>query len=152
MMEWSSIDKLDKALEEAIAENSITPLVKMELASKVRQRREMDGKGDLQISFDPPKVYQLSEEEVIKIEQRKWRNRRSAERARIKRKSKEDELHQECQILEDQQRSLHSEMRQLNNQVKQYKKILYTHLLFNKTTASPCKLHNYTRLNTLMNT
>jgi hypothetical protein len=24
MMEWSSIDKLDKALEEAIAENSIT--------------------------------------------------------------------------------------------------------------------------------
>jgi hypothetical protein len=46
-------------IEEAIAENSITPLVKMELASKVRQRREMDGKGDLHISFDPPKVYQV---------------------------------------------------------------------------------------------
>ena len=59
MMEWSSIEKVDKAIEEAIAENSITPLVKMELASKVRQRREMDGKGDLHISFDPPKVYQV---------------------------------------------------------------------------------------------
>jgi hypothetical protein len=39
-------------------------------------------------------LFKLSAEEVIKIEQRKGRNRRSAERARIKRKSKEDELHQ----------------------------------------------------------
>lgn len=149
MMEWSPGDKFDKVIEEALAENSITPLVKMELASKVRQRREMNGKGDIQISFDPPKVYQLSSEEVVKIEQRKQRNRRSAEKARIKRKSKEDELQQECQNLEDEQRSLHSEMRQLNSQMKQYKKLFYTHVLLGRTT---CRLKNHTGLNTLMNT
>lgn len=146
-------DQLDKVIQEALAENSITPLVKMELACKVRQRRQMKGEDDIEVSFEPPKMYELTEEEKHKIEQRKQRNRLSAERARIKRKCREEDLHNECQSLEEQQRSLQCEMKQLTTQLTKYKKILYTHLLLVRTSGHACPrqmrtLHHGTLMNT----
>lgn len=87
--------------------------VKAFLKSKIQKKYLENGKTPLQVSFDPPPKYELTEEEKKKQELRKQRNRRSANTSREKRKQKEDSLKKEVDTLENDHKKLKREVQQL---------------------------------------
>lgn len=49
----------DDVVQTAIDNNSITPIVKHNLAAKVRLTRQRNGKGEINILFEEPKKYEV---------------------------------------------------------------------------------------------
>ncbi|XP_062607815.1 transcription factor kayak-like [Saccostrea cucullata] len=88
-------------------------LVKNGLKSKIQKKYTENGQAPLQVSFDPPPKYELTEEERKKQELRKIRNRRSANYSREKRKMKEESLVKEVETLETDHKKLKREIQQL---------------------------------------
>lgn len=87
--------------------------VKASLKSKIQKKYLENGKTPLQVSFDPPPKYELTEEEKKKQELRKLRNRKSANTSREKRKQKEESLKKEVDTLESDHKKLKREVQQL---------------------------------------
>ncbi|XP_052068308.1 uncharacterized protein LOC127707686 [Mytilus californianus] len=141
--QYSPVETLDDVLKTAIECNSITPLVKHELAMKVKQKRQMSGEGEIKNLFEPPKNYELTTEEKTKMENRKQRNRESAEKARVKRKRRVEVLEDECKMLEDQQRSLNSDIKKLKLCAKVFNQVLHSHAVGGRCTSIPA---NHPRL------
>ncbi|XP_022316171.2 uncharacterized protein LOC111119893 isoform X2 [Crassostrea virginica] len=87
--------------------------VKLSLKDKIQKKYIEKGQTPLHVSFDPPPKYELTEEEKHKQEQRKLRNRKSANVSREKRKHKEESLKKEVETLENDHKKLKREVQQL---------------------------------------
>lgn len=97
----SSDQQENSSLSAGNIEREATDPVKASLKSKIQKKYLENGKTPLQVSFDPPPKYELTEEEKKKQELRKLRNRRSANTSREKRKQKEESLKKEVDTLEN---------------------------------------------------
>ncbi|XP_061175712.1 cyclic AMP-responsive element-binding protein 3-like protein 2 isoform X2 [Saccostrea echinata] len=95
------------------SKNEALSLVKNGLKSKIQKKYMESGQAPLQVSFDPPPKYELTEEEMRKQELRKIRNRKSANFSREKRKQKEESLVKEVETLETDHKKLKREIQQL---------------------------------------
>lgn len=111
-------------------------LLKEELRVKIQARRISEGQEELRVEFEPPKKYQLTPEEELKLEIRKQRNRRSANESRIRRKRKLEELSKEEAVLNSEHRRLRAEVTSL----QQFKLKLQT-LLLNHSQLCAFKHH-----------
>ncbi|VDH99874.1 Hypothetical predicted protein [Mytilus galloprovincialis] len=143
MEQQSPVETIDDVLISALDSNSITPMVKYELAMKVKHKRKISGEGEIKNLFEPPKNYELTPEEKTKMENRKQRNRESAEKARVKRKRRVEVLEEECKMLEDQQRSLNSDIKKFKLCAKVFNAMLHRHAISGTCTSNPA---NHLRL------
>ncbi|XP_048762476.1 cyclic AMP-responsive element-binding protein 3-like protein 2 isoform X2 [Ostrea edulis] len=109
--------------------NSALNQVKNDLKFKIQKKYIQNGQGPLQISFDPPPTYELTEEEKKKREIRKMRNRKSANISRVKRKIKEDSLQREVDTLENDHKKLKREIQHLKVLKEKMKEGFKNHLL-----------------------
>nr|XP_034313026.1 uncharacterized protein LOC117684540 isoform X2 [Crassostrea gigas] len=85
-------DQLLRAFQESFQSQSFLPLLKEELKCKIQCRRLSKGEGEMKVQFEEQKVYQLTDEEIIKRQKRLSQNRRSAIKRKLKEKLYEEEL------------------------------------------------------------
>lgn len=85
--------------------------IKNELRTKIQTRRISQGVGELRVEFEAPKTYKLTPEEEKKVQNRKHRNRLSANKSRLRRMQHEEELRKEADTLEAENDRLRSEIK-----------------------------------------
>ncbi|KAK6181032.1 hypothetical protein SNE40_008976 [Patella caerulea] len=115
-----SLENLDYQLANAALEvfksGNMTPLIKEELKTKIQASRLKRGKDELTVEFKSEQKYELSDEEKARISKRKEANRLAAVRFRQRRKSKEQQLSEECDSLEARNAALLRELEDLQRQ------------------------------------
>ncbi|KAK3605436.1 hypothetical protein CHS0354_007518 [Potamilus streckersoni] len=91
---------------------SLLPIVKMELKCKILQNRLSRGEGEIEIDFTSRESgqFQLSPEEIERINKRRESNRLSARKSRMKKKSAVGKLKKEVAELEAKNSSLRQEL------------------------------------------
>ncbi|RUS79361.1 hypothetical protein EGW08_012882 [Elysia chlorotica] len=119
---------LSAALE-AYQSGQITPLLKHELKWVIQLRRLSLGKDEMEVSFDPPTVAQMSDAEVTRAERRRKQNRIAARKFRQKRKSVEEQLVQTIQALKETNSSLEQKAEQLRGEKQALMEFMADHLL-----------------------
>ena len=124
----SKDEKIFQAVNEALTTGSLTPLVKEELKYSIQSRRMKEGKSELKVAFSGPKTYELSADEVVRVENRRVQNRVAAQRFRQRQKLKADELQRKCHKIESHNTQLRNEMRKLRQEKEQLRKSLEEHL------------------------
>ena len=120
-------EKIFQAVNEALTTGSLTPLVKEELKCSIQSRRMKEGKSELKVAFSGPKTYELSADEVVRVENRRVQNRVAAQRFRERQKLKADELQRKCHKIESHNTQLRYEMRKLRQEKEQLRKSLEEH-------------------------
>lgn len=95
-------------------QQSLLPLVKQELWYKIRYKRLSEGKEEF-VPDDPkpPQQYELTEDELYKIEQRRLQNRQSAQRSRKRSEDNEQNLLRKISRLEKDNSKLLEEKEKL---------------------------------------
>lgn len=78
-----------RASAEAQASGRLTPLIKVELWSKIQARRLSEGKEEMAVQFSPPQTTPMTEEEEEKCKKRKECNKEAAQRCRERKKEKQ---------------------------------------------------------------
>lgn len=122
-------EKIFEAVNEALTSGSLTPLIKEELKCAIQSRRLKEGKNELKVEFSSePKTFELSEEEVVKVENRRVQNRVAAQRFRERQKQKADELQRKCHRIESHNTQLRYELKKLREQKEHLRKSLEDHL------------------------
>ena len=121
-------EKIFQAVNEALTTGSLTPLVKEELKYSIQSRRLKEGKSELEVAFPGPKTYELTPDEVIRVESRRVQNRVAAQRFRERQKQRAEELQRKCHKLESFNTQLRHEMRKLRQEKEELKKTLEEHL------------------------
>ena len=121
-------EKIFQAVNEALTTGSLTPLVKEELKCSIQSRRLKEGKSELKVAFTGPKTYELTPDEVVRVESRRVQNRVAAQRFRERQKLKGEELQRKCHKLESLNTQLRHEMRKLRQEKEELKKTLEEHL------------------------
>ncbi|GFR72448.1 transcription factor fos-like 2 [Elysia marginata] len=119
---------LSAALE-AYQSGQITPLLKHELKWVIQLRRLSEGKDEMEVSFDPPAVNQMSDAEMTRAERRRKQNRIAARKFRQKRKSVEEQLIQTIQALKETNSNLEQKAEQLRNEKQALMEFMADHLL-----------------------
>ncbi|KAK3702561.1 hypothetical protein RRG08_042554 [Elysia crispata] len=119
---------LSAALE-AYQSGQITPLLKHELKWVIQLRRLSLGKDEMEVSFDPPTVAQMSDAEMTRAERRRKQNRIAARKFRQKRKSVEEQLVQTIQALKETNSSLEQKAEQLRGEKQALMEFMADHLL-----------------------
>ncbi|XP_041353199.1 basic leucine zipper transcriptional factor ATF-like 3 [Gigantopelta aegis] len=115
----SKVDqKLADAAREVLLTGRLTPLIKEELKCKIQSRRLSMGQDEMEVNFEAPKRYQLSDEEKAKKLQRKERNKVAARRHRQKTKEDARKLEKTVEKLENQQKSFLEELDKMTKERK----------------------------------
>ncbi|KAK3605430.1 hypothetical protein CHS0354_007512, partial [Potamilus streckersoni] len=83
---------LERAYTDSVLQGTVTPLLKRELHLEIQCRRLSEGKEELELREEPPKLYSLSEEEILRRNKRLGQNRTSAVRSRVRFRQREEEL------------------------------------------------------------
>ncbi|XP_069118383.1 basic leucine zipper transcriptional factor ATF-like 3 [Argopecten irradians] len=122
-------ERLAEAQRVAMETGNLTPLVKEELKYTIMSRREADGKGQLEVTFDDPQQYQLTPEEVQRVERRRQQNRNAARRFRQKQKQSSHEFIKKIQFLESDNTTLRSQLDKLKREKDELQKEFHAHLL-----------------------
>ncbi|XP_061174296.1 cyclic AMP-dependent transcription factor ATF-3-like [Saccostrea echinata] len=136
MQDIQGIDEeVMKAGEEAKASGQLTPLIKVELWSKIQSRRLSEGKEELNVQFSPPTATPLTEEEEEKSRRRKECNREAAHRCRQRRKERQKDKDKELELLKARNEDLKRQTEHLEQQIEVYKGLLSVETLGNP--ASP---------------
>ncbi|XP_046576200.1 uncharacterized protein LOC124284184 [Haliotis rubra] len=105
-------DEAKRAFASAVKENSMRPLLKMELKHKIQLKRLQEGKGELKVTFEDRPIGEPTEEEKVKSNTRKQKNRESAVRSRKKRE-------EHLKILEKTVKELDRENKELSREIVQ---------------------------------
>ncbi|XP_062596950.1 cyclic AMP-dependent transcription factor ATF-3-like isoform X2 [Saccostrea cucullata] len=125
MQDIQGIDEeVMKAGEEAQASGQLTPLIKVELWSKIQSRRLSEGKEELNVQFSPPTAIPLTEEEEEKSRRRKECNREAAYRCRQKRKELQKDKEKELELLVAKNEDLKRQIEHLEQEIEMYKGLL----------------------------
>lgn len=106
-------DILLETIAATLDEESLKPLIKEELKNTIQLRRLIQGKNELQVNFEPPEKYELSEEEKIKVVKRREQNRLAAQRFRDKQKELGSKLKMKIQKLESKNTELMTDIKYL---------------------------------------
>ncbi|XP_067672613.1 uncharacterized protein [Haliotis asinina] len=106
-------DEAKQALASAFKENSVRPLLKMELKNKIQLKRLKEGKGELKVTFEDRPICEPTEEEKAKANTRKQKNRESAVRSRKKREEHVKQLEKTVKELDRDNKQLNKEIAQL---------------------------------------
>ncbi|XP_071105727.1 uncharacterized protein [Haliotis cracherodii] len=112
-------DEAKRAAMSAVKENSVRPLLKLELKNKIQLKRLKEGKGELKVSFEDRPIGEPSEEEKTKATTRKMKNRESAVKSRKKREQHLQNLQREVKDLERENKQLVREIKQLKANMAQ---------------------------------
>ncbi|XP_048737379.1 uncharacterized protein LOC125652332 isoform X2 [Ostrea edulis] len=122
------IDKVDddvvRAGEEARASGRLTPLIKIELWSKIQARRLSEGKEELNVEFTAPNHTPLTAEEEVKSKKRRDSNKEAAHRCRQRRKARENENQKELEKLMIKNKDLKEKAAELEEELQFYKGFL----------------------------
>ncbi|XP_022334219.1 uncharacterized protein LOC111131133 [Crassostrea virginica] len=122
-----------RAGEEAQASGRLTPLIKIELWSKIQARRLSEGKEEMTVQFSPPQSTPLTEEEEEKSKNRKEKNKEAAQRCRERKKEKTKENEKELMSLLNRNQDLRQQVEELEEEILYYKAMLSVQ----ETPASP---------------
>lgn len=124
----SKDENLFQAVTEALSTGSLTPLVKEELKYSIQSRRLKEGKSELKVEFSDPRKFEMSPEEVVKVENRRVQNRVAAQRFREKQKSRIEELQKKCQKIESENTQLRFQMKKLREERDSLRRIYEEHM------------------------
>ncbi|XP_041364774.1 uncharacterized protein LOC121380090 [Gigantopelta aegis] len=116
--------EINKAASECRKRQSILPLLKQELKTKIQLNRLRAGKKELQVDFTPSKS-KMTFEELTKRERRREQNRMSALRSRIRQKQNEEDVEKRYEEIEREHTSLLHE----RNSLEEEKTFLRTQLV-----------------------
>ncbi|OWF47230.1 uncharacterized protein LOC110454639 [Mizuhopecten yessoensis] len=120
---------LAEASRVAMETGMLTPLVKEELKYTILSRREANGKGQIEVTFDDPQQYQLTTEELEKVEKRRQQNRSAARRFRHRQKQTSHDFIKKIQSLESNNTTLRSELEKVSREKDELQRELHAHLL-----------------------
>ncbi|XP_038073212.1 cyclic AMP-dependent transcription factor ATF-3-like [Patiria miniata] len=123
----------------------LSPLIKEELRTTIRNRRINSGKSDDLSYDDPPKPqYKLTKEEEEKRQLRRDRNRIAAAKCRQKRKYESEELSVESDQLQSRNDRLRTEIEKLQNEKRTLLELINSHRpsCIMATGSSPDAAHN----------
>lgn len=121
-------DRIHRAYEESIEQQTCLPLIKQELQCKIQCDRLSRGESELVLGEEPPKSFELTDEEIRKRDARLEQNRRSALRSRQNAKKKEETLKKNLDRLFNEQRQLAKEVKGLKEEKKMTLAKLKAHL------------------------
>lgn len=119
---------LMEAATRAMADGTMTPLIKEELKYSIQSKRLKEGKPELKIEFTEPEPDQLTPEELERVEKRKEQNRLAARRFRDRQKTRGDHLQKECQRLQSEQTRLKFELSRVKTERDGLRKALEDHM------------------------
>lgn len=101
--------------------------LKDNLRHKIQQRRHSEGRLMPEILFEQPKIYQLTQEEKLKMSRRRERNRLSANKSRLKRIQQQQRLEEEIRQLEQENLENKKAVEQLNKFKRYCLRLLRSH-------------------------
>lgn len=116
--------RLAKAAKECWATGKMTPMIKEELRLSILTRRHSRGQDEPQVTFSPPRKYELTPEEQEKKVKRKEMNRTAAKRHRSKKKMQATTLLVEYQELEKKNEELKARLSLLEAEKKTFLSII----------------------------
>ncbi|PVD39247.1 hypothetical protein C0Q70_01875 [Pomacea canaliculata] len=97
-------------------------VLKEELRLKIQLKRLQQGKPEMEVTFDEPRQYELSEEEKAKQERRKERNRVAAKNSRNKRKKHQQQVEHKHKELNNENTSLRTDVEKLRKTLRSLQK------------------------------
>lgn len=113
-----------KASAEAKASGRLTPLIKVELWSKIQARRLSEGKEEMAVQFSPPRPTPMTEEEEEKCKKRKESNKEAAQRCRERNKEKRKNTEKELDSLLVRNEELKDTVKNLEEEIEFFKGML----------------------------
>ncbi|KAL5008588.1 hypothetical protein ScPMuIL_014169 [Solemya velum] len=96
--------------------SELTPLIKEELKYTIQSRRLAEGKDDIEVVFQEPEPEMLTAEEASKRIERRNKNKMAAQKCRMKKRQRAEELEQETQKLEMRQEHLRRKIMKLKDE------------------------------------
>ncbi|XP_069118034.1 uncharacterized protein [Argopecten irradians] len=108
--------ELDDEEEETTAEEVVSPLLKAELKTRIRKRRQVEGKEEITQLFVEPEPEKLTDEEEKRRIERREKNKLAAQKCRSKKRKVADSLEEETERLEEKQGRLKEEIQRLRDE------------------------------------
>lgn len=132
---------LKKAAEEMKKSGSQLPLIKQELWYKIQSSRLANGKPELKIETEEPKVYELTPKEKQNLEKRRENNRQSAKKCRQKKRNETEGLYRKHRELAKKNKDLKMMVQKLEKLKSHYWSELVTNCPVD--TMSPEDLYKH---------
>lgn len=105
----------------------LTPLLKEGIKYKIQNRRKAEGKGELKVEFKEPEPERLTEEEELRRQIRREKNKMAAQKCRSKKRQLADCLQKETEKLAAKQRKLKKEIDSLKSEKEHLEEIIKVH-------------------------
>lgn len=105
----------------------LTPLLKEGIKYKIQNRRKAEGKEELKVEFKEPEPERLTEEEELKRQVRREKNKMAAQKCRSKKRQLAETLQRETEKLAAKQRKLQKEIDSLKTEKEHLEEIIKVH-------------------------
>lgn len=135
-------DQMKEAAAKAERDGCVRPLILHELKTKIQLSRVKQGKHELVLQPELPKVYELTEEEKVKQNKRKNRNRQAAKASRLKKKDQHVKLQKENEALSKRQNHLKNNVKRLQEMLGNLKKSVTSSKICHQSYYSSSRRHS----------